>query len=55
MDIEFIEDDETIRLIVHRPGRTETFHLDADDSRWTLTFDDDGTIHLLTSTNGDFQ
>jgi len=58
MEIEFIEDEETIRLIVRREGLTDTvFHLDADDDRWLLTLDADRRWNdkLLTSTNGDFQ
>ena len=58
MEIEFIEDEETIRLIVRREGLTDTvFHLDADDDRWLLRLDADRRWNdkLLTSTNGDFQ
>jgi len=58
VEIEFIEDEETIRLIVRREGLTDTvFHLDADDDRWLLTLDADRRWNdkLLTSTNGDFQ
>ena len=58
VEIEFIEDEETIRLIVRREGLTDTvFYLDADDDRWLLTLDADRRWNdkLLTSTNGDFQ
>jgi hypothetical protein len=58
VEMEFIEDEETIRLIVRREGLTDTvFHLDADDDRWLLTLDADRRWNdkLLTSTNGDFQ
>jgi len=58
VEIEFIEDEETIRLIVRREGLTDTvFHLDADDDRWLLRLDADRRWNdkLLTSTNGDFQ
>ena len=53
MEIEFIEDDETIRLIVRQENRETTLFLDADDDRWKLILGDD-QMTLLTSTNGDF-
>jgi len=57
LTVELIEDEETIRLIIHRRDREpETLFLDADDTSWELTFHDDLSVcELRTSTNGDFR
>jgi len=40
--IEYIEDEETIRVIIHRRDQDpETIFLDADDRAWELTLLDD--------------
>jgi hypothetical protein len=57
LSIEFIEDEETIRLIIRRPDQEDKiFHLDADDDRWLLTLSTERPWNdrLLTATNGDF-
>lgn len=55
--IQYIETEETIRLKVHHAGKSYgPFYLDADDTRWELAIDETTDyVHLLTSTNGDFE
>lgn len=54
--IEFRETEETIELIVYPiSGEPETYYLDADDTNWELTLNNNGNAtEFRTSTNGDF-